>query len=113
MVFLEFHRIGTKPILEAVPLLHVLLQVEGKGGGFVPLEEIPEDLQAGSDIQFPSYGGKLGKVGNEVGAYRRKNSMAVIRRAAATCSLVHSAGHADHTGWVEGAHNREQTPPAC
>ena len=53
-------------------LFHVLLQVEGKGGGFIPLEEIPEDLQAGSDVQFPSYGGKLGKVGNEVGAYTGK-----------------------------------------
>ena len=50
----------------------MLLQVEGKGGGFIPLEEIPEDLQAGSDVQFPSYGGKLGKVGNEVGAYTGK-----------------------------------------
>ena len=62
-------RIGTEPILEAVPLLHVLLQVEGKGGGLVPLEEIPEDLQAGPGVQFPAYGGKLGKVGDEVGAH--------------------------------------------
>ena len=54
MVFLEFHGIGTQPILEAVSLLHVFLQVEGKSGRLVPLEEIPENLQARPDIQFPA-----------------------------------------------------------
>ena len=55
-----------------MPLFHVLLQVEGKGGGFSTLEEIPEDLQAGGCVQFPAYGGKLGKVGDEVGAHTGK-----------------------------------------
>ena len=72
MVLLEFHAVGAEPILEAVPLFHVFLQVEGKGGGLSTLEEIPEDLQAGGCVQFPAYGGKLGKVGDEVGAHTGK-----------------------------------------
>ena len=55
-----------------MPLFHVLLQVEGKGGGFSTLEEIPEDLQARGCVQFPDYGGTLGKVGDEVGAHTGK-----------------------------------------
>ena len=69
MVLLEFHTVGAQPILEAVALFHVLFQVEGKGGGFSALEEIPEQLQAGGCVQFPAYGGKLGQVGDEVCAH--------------------------------------------
>ena len=69
MVFLEFHGIGTQPILEAVSLFHVPLQVEVKGGRLVPFEKVPEDLQTRLNIQFPPNGGKLGQVGDEFGAH--------------------------------------------
>ena len=103
MVFLEFHAVGAEPILEAVPLFHVLLQIEGKGGGFVPLEEVPEDLQAGGCIQFPAYGGKLGKVGDEVGAYTGEVGTGLINvplchRDGDVAVLHHAVVGAGHLG---------------
>ena len=69
MVFLEFHAVRAEPVLEAVPVFHLLFQIEFKSGRLAALEEIPENLQAGPGVQFPANGGKLRKVGDEVGAH--------------------------------------------
>ena len=103
MVFLEFHRIGTQPILEAVSLLHVLLQVESKDGRLVPLEEIPENLQARPDIQFAAYGGKLGKMGDEVGAHTGEIGAGFVDVPLGHCDgdvavLHHAVAHAGYLG---------------
>ena len=103
MVFLKFHAVGAEPILEAVSLFHVFLQVECKGGRLVPLEEIPENLQARPNIQFPAYGGKLGKVSNEVGTHTGEIGAGFVdvplgHRDGDAAVLHHAVAHAGHLG---------------
>ena len=69
VVLLKFHGVRAEPILEAVALFHVLSQVEGKGRRLRTLEEIPEQLQPGGGVQFPSHRGQLRQVIDEVRAY--------------------------------------------
>ena len=69
VILLKFHGVRAEPILEAVALFHVLSQVEGKGRRLRTLEEIPEQLQSGSGVQFPPHRGQLRQVIDEVRTY--------------------------------------------
>ena len=66
MIFLEFHAVRAKPIFEVVSLFHLFLEIKGKSGRFIALKEIPEHLQAGSGVQFPSNRGKLGQMSDQI-----------------------------------------------
>ena len=103
MVFVKLHAVGAQPILEAVPFLHVLFQVKGKSGRLIALEKVPEDLQARRNVQFPPYGGKLGKVGDEVCAHTGEIGAGFIdiplRHSDGDVAVLHdTAAHAGDCG---------------
>ena len=68
VIRLEFHRIRAEPILEAVALFHLGLQIELKRGRLRSLEEVPKNPQTGHQIQLLSDGGQLSQMGEQISA---------------------------------------------
>ena len=66
VIRLELHGVRAEPILEAVALFHLGLQIELEGGRLRSLEKVPENSQAGHQIQFLPNGGQLGKMGEQI-----------------------------------------------
>ena len=87
MVGGKFHAVRAEPILEMLPALGVLVDVELCRSLFPGLEKVAENMQALVQRQFGCYRGKLGKVRHQIRADTGKVAAGFVRVA-----LYHAYG---------------------
>mgnify|MGYP007124148644 CR=1 FL=1 len=78
MVGGKFHAVGAEPILEMLPALGMLVDVELRRSLFPGLEKVAENMQSFVQCQFGCHRGKLRKVRHQIRADTGKVAAGLI-----------------------------------